>query len=286
MSKVGAYTVTYTVTDASGNAASVNVTVVVEDTTAPEISFVNPEDAKQVFTRGGTYKTPQFNVSDNSGEEVVIDRNGIVNETKPGKYIVEYTAIDKYGNRSEKLIVEVLVRNYNPIITYTYNGSDNNELINNAEYIHTLIVNFDGVGYIKNWEQGDEITEEVTAENGKLITSGSNNITDGKYKMTAKLEDGASTTVIFTVNTKGPQITANTTSGQVVMDPDTYIYRGLTSVTFDTSVEYTEAFLVKDDEFVAQTAEEILAYQFEKGIYIIHLKDNMGRLTEIEFRVR
>lgn len=179
-----------------------------------------------------------------------------------------------------------MVRNYNPKITYTYNGSDNNELINNAEYIHTLIVNFDGVGYIKNWEQGDEITEEVTAENGTLITSGSNNITDGKYKMTAKLEDGASTTVIFTVNTKGPQITANTTSGQVVMDPDTYIYIGLTSVTFDTSVEYTEAFLVKDDEFVAQTAEEILAYQFEKGIYIIHLKDNMGRLTEIEFRIR
>lgn len=203
-----------------------------------------------------------------------------------GLYKIIYTATNSKNQCVTTVQRDLLVQNYPPIITYTYNGSDNNKLINNEEYAHTLIINFDGTGYIKNWEEGDVITDEVTADNGELIISGNNNVTDGKYKMTAKLDDGASTTVVFTVDSKPPEIIANTTTGQVVMNSDMYTYVGLISITFDTSIEYPEAYLVKDDEIIGQTVDEILSYQFEKGIYVIHLKDNKGRLTEFEFRVR
>ena len=278
---LGIQTVTYTATDKSGNSTSVEIRVRVVDTTAPTISLKNPADATQSFTVGGTFVAPEFNVSDNSSsaEDITIDMNGIIDESVPGTYTVEYTATDWTGNTSEPIIITVKVLNYPPSITY-YNKGTKTPIEDGKEYTETLTVEFKGKGILTDLDTGVETA----------INSGSK-IYDGNYSLTATLDDGAYKTVRFSVNTK-PEVVSVTvvdkdgiTSNEILKDSEWYI--GTLSFNFNTD-KFTEMRLINTDtgSIISTSVEEIRNMTLETEEYTSYrlvFKDSKGLRNTIDF---
>ena len=238
------------------------------------IAFKNTADATQVYTRGGTYKTPEFNVSDNANGEIAIVDSGIVDSSTPGKYTVEYYAVDKSGNRSkETLIVEVTVQNYAPVICYVRNGAIN-PIIEGEDYDFNLKVEFD--------ETATAVLTNNTTGVQTPIYNNSDAITDGIYSLTVTLPDGATTTVNFEVNTKGPKTN--------LVDKKTYV--GEQTIIVDRPETLTRATLIGNDGNVIEDVnkDNINNYTTQStktGLnkYVLILVDNKDRRTEITFTV-
>ncbi len=120
----GVYTVIYNAVDSSGNQADpVKVDVKVIDNIKPTIEYVgNPDQMvdgkiKISYVQGESYIKPDFVVADNTvaGAKLVEATVGAtLDSTKPGTYIIEYYAVDNYGNSSEHITVEVEVKEYIP----------------------------------------------------------------------------------------------------------------------------------------------------------------------------
>jgi len=112
MAVTGTYTVTYSVTDSSGNTGTANRTVIVEDTTAPVIilSGANPYTVE----RGTTYSDP--GVTADTGEPVTINTSGL-NMSVSGTYTVTYSATDSYGNNGTNTRTVIVEDTISPVIT-------------------------------------------------------------------------------------------------------------------------------------------------------------------------
>ncbi|WP_412063719.1 immunoglobulin-like domain-containing protein [Rubrivirga sp. IMCC45206] len=93
----GVYTVTYTATDASGNAASLTRTVRVVDTTAPVVTLVGAP-APTAVRFSGAFADPGVTVADAADPAAAVVVTGAVDTTVPGAYTVTYTATDAAGN--------------------------------------------------------------------------------------------------------------------------------------------------------------------------------------------
>ena len=117
---VGAYTVTYDVTDSSGNAAvQVTRTVIVEDTTAPVITLVG--DDPLYVEAGGTYTDPGATATDdvdgNLTDDIVVGGDTVDPNTL-GTYSVTYDVTDSSGNAAVQVTRTVIVEDTTaPIIT-------------------------------------------------------------------------------------------------------------------------------------------------------------------------
>ena len=129
---LGTYTVTYNVTDNSGNAASqITRTIIVADVTPPDITLVgdNPqiiEACDPYIELGATANDPCFNI-DFTGS-IVIDPSSVDTST-PGLYSVTYNVVDSYGNVAIEVIRYVEVINtILPTITCPSDLVVNNDL--------------------------------------------------------------------------------------------------------------------------------------------------------------
>ncbi|HYH99622.1 DUF5011 domain-containing protein, partial [Hyalangium sp.] len=93
----GTYTKTYSVTDASGNAASASRTVNVADTRAPSISLVG--SANMSINRGSTFVDPGATATDSCSGTLTsaIVKTGTVNTSVAGTYTLRYTVQDGAG---------------------------------------------------------------------------------------------------------------------------------------------------------------------------------------------
>ena len=115
---VGSYTVTYTVTDSSGNTATASRTVNVVDTTAPviTISGANPLDVDL----GTTYNDAGASATDaNDGDltsSITVSSN--VDTNTVGTYTVTYTVSDAAGNQATETRTVNVVDNNNPTTHY------------------------------------------------------------------------------------------------------------------------------------------------------------------------
>jgi hypothetical protein len=89
---VGTYTLTYTVSDASGNDATVTRTVNVVDTTAPVIS-INGNSTVTVECHT-PYTDAGATANDACGGSVPVNSSGSVDVDTPGTYTITYTATD------------------------------------------------------------------------------------------------------------------------------------------------------------------------------------------------
>ena len=96
----GTYTLTYRVSDASGNASEIKRTVKVADVSAPVIKL---KGAASSYIKVGTkYKDPGFTASDNIDGDMTdkVSVSGSVNTSKMGSNYITYTVKDEYGNKT------------------------------------------------------------------------------------------------------------------------------------------------------------------------------------------
>lgn len=96
----GTYTLTYCVTDSSGNVAEVKRTVKVADISAPVITLKGEKSS--YIKVGTTYTEPGFSASDNIDGNVTakVSVTGGVDTSKMGRNVVTYTVSDAYGNKA------------------------------------------------------------------------------------------------------------------------------------------------------------------------------------------
>jgi Cu/Ag efflux protein CusF len=93
---VGSYTITYTSTDASGNAGTATRTVNVVDTTAPVVTVTGDNPA--TVELGGTYTDEGATATDASGDVTVVTSGDTVDPDTLGTYTITYTSTDASGN--------------------------------------------------------------------------------------------------------------------------------------------------------------------------------------------
>jgi hypothetical protein len=94
----GTYIVTYTATDAEGNAGEVTRTVEVVDTTAPQVTL-NGDKTQTLECSVDEYVEMGATAEDACDPNVAVEIGGDeVDTTTPGTYVVTYTAEDANGN--------------------------------------------------------------------------------------------------------------------------------------------------------------------------------------------
>jgi hypothetical protein len=94
----GAYTRTYTVTDASGNSASATRTIRVVDTRAPVVTLTGGSPFKVPCGKG--YEEPGYTATDVCAGDLspAVVVSGSVDASSPGTYALTYTVVDPAGN--------------------------------------------------------------------------------------------------------------------------------------------------------------------------------------------
>lgn len=109
------YVVTYTVTDSSGNTATAQRQVILQDKVAPEITLIG-EGAITIQEREKFADPGAQAVDDRDGDiSQNVVASGFVDIYRPGSYTVTYTVSDAGGNQaSVTRDVEVQRVNYNP----------------------------------------------------------------------------------------------------------------------------------------------------------------------------
>tara|TARA_Y100000766_G_scaffold3380_1_gene2615 strand:- start:3057 stop:6032 length:2976 start_codon:yes stop_codon:yes gene_type:complete len=163
---VGSYTVTYTVTDSSGNTATASRTVNVVDTTAPviTISGANPVDVDL----GTTYNDAGASANDaNDGDltsSITVSSN--VDTNTVGTYTVTYTVSDAAGNQATETRTVNVVDNNNPTTHYI-------DIQGYAFSPSSITIN---VGDTIVWTNYDSASHTVTSNDG---TFDSGSITNG-----------------------------------------------------------------------------------------------------------
>ena len=97
----GTYILTYSAKDKAGNSASAKRTVqVVYDNTPPVITLLG--NSYITITLGTTYRDKGVTVVDNRDWAIDTQKEGRVNSSKVGIYIITYSAVDRAGNKSTK----------------------------------------------------------------------------------------------------------------------------------------------------------------------------------------
>lgn len=94
----GTYTLTYRVQDGAGNQSQVTRTITIADISAPVISL---KGAKSSYIKVGTaYTEPGYSASDNVDGDLSakVTVSGSVDTSKMGKYYVNYSVTDAFGN--------------------------------------------------------------------------------------------------------------------------------------------------------------------------------------------
>ena len=94
----GAYSLTYSVSDSSGNSATVTRVVTVQDTTPPVITLAG--DANVTILLGSDWTDPGYTASDNYDGSLTseVQVAGAVNLNAKGTYVLTYSATDSSGN--------------------------------------------------------------------------------------------------------------------------------------------------------------------------------------------
>jgi len=271
----GTYTVTYTVTDLSGNTATASITVTVVDRTAPVISGVAGmtyvlDDPAPNYLAG---VTATDNVDGDVTADIVVDSSA-VDLTTPGVYIVTYQVEDSSGNESPLAQTTIQVKQFPDDadeVPPTISGQTN--------FTYTIGVSTEP-DYLAGVTANDTVDGDVTASL-TVDSSAVDLTTPGVYIVTYSAEDEfenegtAQITVTVQLETEPPVISG-------VRNIDIYV-NGIPNYELGITVsdnvsELTFADIDIDDSAVDTTKE---------GRYEVTmtLEDEAGNVTEESFFV-
>ncbi len=215
----GTYTLTYTASDDSGNAATPKTrTVNVVDTTAPVIT-VNGANPMTVECHT-TFTDPGATASDSCDTNVPVNSSGSVNTNVPGTYTITYTASDDSGNAaSPKTRTVIVVDTAGPVITT--NGLTPSLWPANHKYKTFLVTDFvTGVsdGCDGSLGVGSVVIDKVTSdeiENGNGDGNTTNDIVIAANCKSVQLRaerDGGGNGRVYTITFRVTDSSNNTTT--------------------------------------------------------------------------
>lgn len=137
----GNYTITYSATDAAGNAATATRTVIVADLTAPVITIAG---ANPLTVEVGTaFTDPGATATDNIDANVPVNVSGSVNTAIPGNYTITYSASDTAGNTATATRTVNVVDVTAPVITVA--GDNPLYLPVGATFVEPGVSGFDAI---------------------------------------------------------------------------------------------------------------------------------------------
>ena len=216
VSKLGTYVITYTITNEDEETASVTRTVIVQDTTAPILTYQNDFEEGMIVNvdanRNASFHNHAVTATDNSKGNVTLemiyyykaqenDEYQLVDSMDLGKlgyYQVYYVAIDESGNRSDDtLVVEYLVADTKgPNITVSMNGTSypmlNPSVTVSAVDDYTNVANF-AYAWVTSLE---EEPNWINVDNNTLLQLENN----GDYYLLLKAVDDLGNESTFTSN--------------------------------------------------------------------------------------
>jgi len=181
--KLGTYYLAYTITDSSGNKATVQRVVKVVDRQRPEITLKG--DATIYVEAGNSFNEPGYIATDNHDKKVDVTIKGFVNTNVLGKYTLTYIATDASGNKSEATR-DVVVRDTTaPVITLKGDAITYVEL--GSSYVEP--------GYTAT-DNYDRFVNNKVVVNGSVLTD-----TIGTYYITYNVTDSNNNAALEVVRT-------------------------------------------------------------------------------------
>ena len=222
----GSYTVSYNVSDSSGNAAlEVSRTVIVADSIAPVLSLVGA--ASVTVEQGTSYSelgaTATDNIDDDTALTATISITGdTVDANTAGTYIVQYDVSDSSGNAASPLTRTVIVQDtIAPVITLA--GSTPITIERGAAYSDAGAT------------ASDNIDGNISAN---IITTGSvNTLVSGSYAINYNVTDTAGNAAIQVQRTVNVVDTIN----------PTITLTGAPSVNHEQGTSYTDLGATAED---------------------------------------
>lgn len=173
-STLGSYTITYQVTDNSGNISIRYRKVIVRDTTKPVITLLG--SAILSVTRGTTYTEPGVSISDNYYKNLTPSITGTVLTNTLGQYILLYDVTDGSGN-----IANTVQRTVNVVPPAG---------ILDGAFIHTFFVfpnPGNGVYNVNSrYEKSIRASVKVNDINGRTILENSNELLNKEFVLNIK----------------------------------------------------------------------------------------------------
>lgn len=176
----------YTVSDSSGNQATVERKIVYKDVVLPTITLNGGEET--IWEIGKEYVEPGYTATDDCDGDITkkVKVEGTVNGLEKGEYILTYTVEDSYGNVCKVQRKVVVKDTIAPQITL----SGKNQM-----YV-LLGESFSEPGY----SASDNIDGDLTS---KVVVSGSVNTKEvGDYKITYKISDSSENVTTVTRNVR------------------------------------------------------------------------------------
>jgi hypothetical protein len=200
---VGTYTITYTVSDNAGNAAtSVTRTINVIDVLAPVITLngSNPTNINVNSTYADAGATATDDVDGNVTSRIVV--TGTVNPSVAGTYTITYTVKDNANNTATKTRTVKVIDNVIPTVAFAVNGNGtyakSRSTTVTVSDAHTG-VNTSTLKYLWNTSTTapSESSFASTFTNGGTITSPSG-VTGGYYLWILAKDNAGNTTIVRT----------------------------------------------------------------------------------------
>ena len=138
MSTPGEYVLTYTVSDSSGNEATLDVTITVVNYAAPTIDGPLVIRKHKDYIVGPAFFLPYFTAEDNFGTDITDDIEIVINDfigngNKPGSYLVRLQVEDAFGNEMvhnltvtvvSDMIPYMIIDDYQWVVKNTHRLSD------------------------------------------------------------------------------------------------------------------------------------------------------------------
>ncbi len=218
-STLGSYTVTYTVSDSSGNTDIKSRTVNVVDTTSPVITLsgANPQIVVKdsLYTELGATATDNYD--GNITGSIIIDSSA-VNTSVAGTYSVTYTVNDSSGNTDIETRTVNVITGSSPVITLL--GANPQTIEAGSPYSE--------LGATATDVEDGDLTASIVIDSSSVNTS-----TLGSYTVTYDVTDSHGLTdhkerTVNIVDTTLPVITLNGDNPQSVAKNYSYVEAGAT----------------------------------------------------------